>query len=65
MGMVNFVGLGGVLMQKQIKNALHFDDTCKRRYVANGWPEHRQDLQELLLPYWPKNGRSCMKEEEL
>ncbi|KAL2096766.1 hypothetical protein ACEWY4_005973 [Coilia grayii] len=44
----------------QIKSALHSDDACKRlsRYIANGWPEHRRNVHELLQPYWPD--RSCL-----
>lgn len=45
---------------EQIKSAQRSDDACKRlsRYIANGWPEHRRDVHELLLPYW--QDRSCL-----
>ena len=47
---------------EQIKSAQTSDNTCKRlrRYIANGWPEHRRDMHELLLPYWPE--RSVLHE---
>ncbi|KAJ7998092.1 hypothetical protein DPEC_G00218970 [Dallia pectoralis] len=40
---------------EQIKSAQASDETCKRlsRYITNGWPRHRRDVHEQLLPYWP------------
>lgn len=47
---------------EQIKSAQTSDNTCKRlsRYIANGWPGHRRDVHEQLLPYWPN--RSVLHE---
>ncbi|KAF7646649.1 hypothetical protein LDENG_00184290 [Lucifuga dentata] len=40
----------------QIKDAQHTDNTCirLRRHITNGWPKHRRDVHELMLPYCPE-----------
>ena len=40
----------------QIKEAQNKDDTCRRLsgLIKRGWPDHRRQVHELLLPYCPE-----------